>query len=86
MGRPGRRAARLRRRQSHPGDLRHLPDLRPLTNLSAWQRELGAQVVHTVVLASNDDGLRFARHQGFVEIDRYVLPGDTIAFVDLRLA
>ncbi|MCZ7378995.1 GNAT family N-acetyltransferase [Micromonospora sp. WMMC250] len=52
----------------------------------AKARELGAQVVHTVVLASNDDGLRFARHQGFVEIDRYVLPGDTIAFVDLRLA
>ncbi|MEH0932965.1 GNAT family N-acetyltransferase [Micromonospora sp. CPCC 205558] len=52
----------------------------------AKARELGAQVIHTVVLASNDDGLRFARHHGFVEIERYVLPGDTVAFVDLRLA
>lgn len=49
-------------------------------------RELGAQVIETVILASNDDGLRFAQRHGFVEIDRYVLPGDTTAFVDLRLA
>lgn len=49
-------------------------------------QELGAQVIETVVLASNDDGLRFARHHGFVEIERYVLPGHTIAFVELRLA
>ncbi|MET7951897.1 GNAT family N-acetyltransferase [Micromonospora sp. NPDC005324] len=49
-------------------------------------RELGAQVVQTVILASNDDGLRFARRHGFVEIERYVLPGDTVAFVDLQLA
>ncbi|MFG2169304.1 GNAT family N-acetyltransferase [Micromonospora chersina] len=48
--------------------------------------ELGAQVIESVVLASNDDGLRFARQHGFVEIERYVLPGHTIAFVDLRLA
>ncbi|MGC4770320.1 N-acetyltransferase family protein [Micromonospora sp. DT44] len=52
----------------------------------ARARELGAQTIETVVLASNDEGLRFARHHGFVETDRYVLPGDTIAFVDLRLA
>ncbi|MET8529037.1 GNAT family N-acetyltransferase [Micromonospora sp. NPDC005172] len=49
-------------------------------------RELGATAIETVVLASNDEGLRFARQHGFVETDRYVLPGDTIAFVDLRLA
>ncbi|WP_042389629.1 GNAT family N-acetyltransferase [Streptacidiphilus melanogenes] len=49
-------------------------------------RALGATVVETVVLASNEDGLRFAESHGFVEIDRYVLPGDTIAYVDLRLA
>ncbi|MET8263499.1 GNAT family N-acetyltransferase [Micromonospora arida] len=49
-------------------------------------RELGAHVVQTVILASNDDGLRFARRHGFVEIERYVLPGDTVAFVDLQLA
>jgi GNAT superfamily N-acetyltransferase len=52
----------------------------------AKARELGAQVIETVILASNDDGLRFAQRHGFVEIDRYVLPGDTTAFVDLRLA
>ena len=49
-------------------------------------RELGAQVIETVVLASNEDGLRFALRHGFVEIERYVLPGDTTPFVDLRLA
>lgn len=49
-------------------------------------RALGATVIETVVLASNPEGLRFALAQGFVEFDRYVLPGDTIAFVDLRLA
>jgi N-acetylglutamate synthase-like GNAT family acetyltransferase len=52
----------------------------------AKAHELGAQVIETVILASNDDGLRFARRRGFVEIDRYVLPGDTTAYVDLRLA
>jgi L-amino acid N-acyltransferase YncA len=51
----------------------------------AKARELGARVIETVVLESNDDGLRFARHHGFVEIERYVLPGHTIPFVDLRL-
>jgi ribosomal protein S18 acetylase RimI-like enzyme len=49
-------------------------------------RALGAAVVETVVLASNEDGLRFAEAHGFVEIDRYVLPGDTVAYIDLRLA
>jgi GNAT superfamily N-acetyltransferase len=48
--------------------------------------ELGAQVIQTVVLESNREGLRFAEKHGFVEIDRYVLPGDTIPFIDLRLA
>ncbi|HEX2499735.1 MAG TPA: GNAT family N-acetyltransferase [Actinomycetes bacterium] len=52
----------------------------------AKARELGAQVIETVVLASNADGIQFAQRQGFVEIERYVLPGDTIPFVDLRLA
>jgi GNAT superfamily N-acetyltransferase len=48
-------------------------------------QDLGAQAIVTVVLASNDDGLAFARRHGFVEFDRYVLPGDTIPFIDLRL-
>lgn len=48
-------------------------------------RELGAEVIETVVLSSNADGLRFARRHGFVEIERYLLPGDTIPWIDLRL-
>jgi GNAT superfamily N-acetyltransferase len=51
----------------------------------AKAHELGAQVIETVVLESNEDGLHFAQHHGFVEIERYVLPGDSIAFVTLRL-
>ncbi len=47
--------------------------------------ELGALTIETVILASNDDGLRFAVHRGFAEIERYTLPGDTIPFVELRL-
>ncbi|MGA5630067.1 GNAT family N-acetyltransferase [Streptomyces lydicamycinicus] len=49
-------------------------------------RELGAEVIETVVLSSNEDGLRFARKHGFVEIERYLLPGDSIPWIDLRLA
>ena len=52
----------------------------------AKARELGAQVIETAVLASNADGVEFALRHGFVEIERYVLPGDTIPFVELRLA
>ncbi|REK91870.1 GNAT family N-acetyltransferase [Streptomyces inhibens] len=52
----------------------------------ARARELGAGVIETVVLESNPDGLRFAQRHGFVEIDRYLLPGDSVPFIDLRLA
>ncbi|GAA2984900.1 hypothetical protein JCM13580A_03590 [Streptomyces drozdowiczii] len=48
-------------------------------------RELGAVVIETCVLESNPEGLRFALRQGFVEIERYVLPGGTVPFIDLRL-
>jgi predicted GNAT family N-acyltransferase len=48
-------------------------------------RELGAKVIETVVLSSNEDGLRFAQKHGFVETERYLLPGDTIPWIDLRL-
>jgi GNAT superfamily N-acetyltransferase len=48
-------------------------------------RALGADVIETIVLESNTDGLRFAQAQGFVEVERYVLPGDTIPFITLRL-
>ncbi|MDP4504258.1 GNAT family N-acetyltransferase [Nonomuraea turcica] len=49
-------------------------------------RELGAEVIETVVLSSNEDGLRFAQKHGFVETERYLLPGDTIPWIDMRLA
>lgn len=49
-------------------------------------RELGAEVIETVVLSSNEDGLRFALKHGFVETERYLLPGDTIPWIDLRLS
>ncbi|GAA1184911.1 GNAT superfamily N-acetyltransferase [Kitasatospora gansuensis] len=51
----------------------------------AYARSLGAGVIETVVLESNGDGLRFAEAQGFVEKERYLLPGDTVPYVDLRL-
>lgn len=51
----------------------------------ARARTLGADAIETVVLASNVDGLRFAEAHGFVEVERYVLPEDSIAFVTLRL-
>ncbi|MER6839514.1 GNAT family N-acetyltransferase [Streptomyces platensis] len=49
-------------------------------------REWGAEVIETVVLSSNEDGLRFALKHGFVETERYLLPGDSIPWIDLRLA
>ncbi|MFC9927851.1 GNAT family N-acetyltransferase [Streptomyces sp. NPDC127190] len=49
-------------------------------------RKLGAEVIETVVLSSNEDGLRFALKHGFVETERYLLPGDTIPWIDLRLS
>ncbi|MFD9407074.1 GNAT family N-acetyltransferase [Streptomyces sp. NPDC059989] len=49
-------------------------------------RQLGAEVIETVVRSSNEDGLRFALKHGFVETERYLLPGDTIPWIDLRLA
>ncbi|MEU3790549.1 GNAT family N-acetyltransferase [Streptomyces fructofermentans] len=51
----------------------------------AQARELGARTIETVVLAANTDGLRFAGSHGFVECDRYVLPGGTALWIDLRL-
>ncbi|MEU4085918.1 GNAT family N-acetyltransferase [Streptomyces aureus] len=48
-------------------------------------RALGAGTIETVVLAANEDGLRFARRHGFTETERYVLPGESAEWVDLRL-
>ena len=52
---------------------------------SALARELGAGRIETVVLAANEDGLSFARGRGFVEVERYVLDGESDLWVDLRL-
>ncbi|GAA0303692.1 GNAT family N-acetyltransferase [Streptomyces turgidiscabies] len=49
-------------------------------------RDLGAEVIETVVLAANEDGLSFAYEQGFVEVERYALDGESDLWVDLRLA
>lgn len=51
----------------------------------ARARELDAEAIETVVLSSNEDGLLFALKHGFVETERYVLPGETIPWIDLRL-
>jgi GNAT superfamily N-acetyltransferase len=48
-------------------------------------RELGGDGVETHILTSNEDGVRFAKAHGFVEVETYLLPGDTIPFVELRL-
>ncbi|MCX3061906.1 GNAT family N-acetyltransferase [Streptomyces sp. GXMU-J5] len=53
----------------------------------AAARALGAETIETVVLTSNTAGLRFAERAGFtVETDRYRLDGDTVDWVELRLA
>ncbi|MDX6250531.1 MAG: hypothetical protein QOF10_3891 [Kribbellaceae bacterium] len=44
-----------------------------------------APAIETIILASNVDGLRFAEARGFVQLETYLLPGDTIPFVTLRL-
>ena len=51
----------------------------------AHARELGAEAIETVVLSCNAEGLRFALAHGFVETERYLLDGDTIPWVTLRL-
>ncbi len=51
----------------------------------AHARVLGARAVETVVLAANEDGVRFAERLGFTETERYVLPGETDLWVTLRL-
>ncbi|MEV0740204.1 GNAT family N-acetyltransferase [Streptomyces sp. NPDC050549] len=49
-------------------------------------RALGAEVIETVVLSSNEAGLRFALRHGFVETERYLLPGESVPWIDLRLS
>jgi GNAT superfamily N-acetyltransferase len=52
----------------------------------ARSRELGGKGIETHILATNEDGLRFAKAHGFAEVETYLLPGDTIPFIELRLA
>lgn len=51
----------------------------------AHARGLGARVIETVVLAANEDGVRFAEARGFVETERYVLDGESDLWLELRL-
>lgn len=51
----------------------------------AHARALGAGAVGAVVLAANEDGLRFAGRHGFTEAERYVLDGESDLWIDLRL-
>ncbi|ROQ59200.1 L-amino acid N-acyltransferase YncA [Streptomyces sp. 840.1] len=51
----------------------------------AEARRLGADVIETCVLETNPEGLRFALGLGFVETERYLLPGDSVPFIDLGL-
>lgn len=52
----------------------------------AMRQAAGARVVETVVLEANADGLAFALKHGFVEVERYALPGETARWIDLRLS
>ncbi|MEU5087340.1 GNAT family N-acetyltransferase [Streptomyces sp. NPDC021356] len=51
----------------------------------ARARVLGARNIETVVLAADEDGVRFAAAHGFTETERYVLPGETDEWLTLRL-
>jgi GNAT superfamily N-acetyltransferase len=51
----------------------------------ALEQAAEAAAIETVVLASNTDGLAFARAHGFVEVERYVLPGEDVPWITLRL-
>ncbi|MFE9258944.1 GNAT family N-acetyltransferase [Streptomyces sp. NPDC006879] len=48
--------------------------------------QYGAAAIETVVLESNQEGLEFALRRGFTEIERYLLPGEAIGYVELRLS
>jgi GNAT superfamily N-acetyltransferase len=41
--------------------------------------------VESVVLASNEEGLAFALARGFVEVERYLLPGASVPYIALVL-
>ena len=53
-----------------------------LSHLEGRTSELGATTLETVVLAANLDGLRFALHHGFVEVERYIVD-DGAEYIEL---
>ncbi|MFB7332954.1 GNAT family N-acetyltransferase [Streptomyces adustus] len=50
----------------------------------AEARRLGARTVEAVILAANEDGVRFAEARGFVEVERYVLDGESDLWLTMR--
>lgn len=56
-----------------------------LTHELAHARSLAPRRIETVVLASNTDGLTFARAQGFVEHERTTPVGDSVPFIGMHL-
>jgi GNAT superfamily N-acetyltransferase len=48
-------------------------------------RELSTEGIDTHILATNEDGVRFAKSHGFTEVETYLLPGDTIPFIHFHL-
>jgi GNAT superfamily N-acetyltransferase len=56
-----------------------------LVSALAEARSLGGLTIETVVLSSNEDGLRFAVRHGFVEFNLCTLDGAVIPYVELRL-
>ncbi|WP_433002117.1 GNAT family N-acetyltransferase [Kribbella sp. CA-294648] len=57
-----------------------------LYNAELTQAQALSDSVETIVLETNQDGLRFALRHGFVEVERYVLDGATIPYIVLRLS
>ncbi|WP_155389268.1 GNAT family N-acetyltransferase [Catellatospora paridis] len=49
-------------------------------------RQLGGDRIETIVWAANTGGLRFAQAAGFVEVSRYLPPGEDVPYLTLRLA
>lgn len=56
-----------------------------LASVLSEAQALAAAEIETVVLSSNEAGLRFAVVHGFVEFNRYTLDGADIPYVELRL-
>jgi GNAT superfamily N-acetyltransferase len=53
--------------------------------IAAARKWADGRPLETVVLAANEDGLAFALARGWVETERYALPGATIPYVAMVL-